>query len=67
MPEQEYKHVHLIGIGGIHMSAVAKLLKHAGIAVSGSDVAESAMTPPAKAQRNINAVLKKNALLLVID
>lgn len=40
----KFSHVHLIGIGGIHMSAVAKLLKHAGIAVSGSDVAESAMT-----------------------
>ncbi|MFA6429243.1 MAG: UDP-N-acetylmuramate--L-alanine ligase [Patescibacteria group bacterium] len=37
-------HVHLVGIGGINMSAVAKLLQHAGISVSGSDLASSLMT-----------------------
>jgi len=34
----ELKSVHFIGIGGINMSAVAKLLLHAGMKVSGSDV-----------------------------
>ncbi len=36
--------VHFIGIGGIGMSALAKLLKHAGVAVSGSDAAASEIT-----------------------
>ncbi len=38
------KHAHLIGIGGINMSAVAKLLKRAGVTVSGSDTKESELT-----------------------
>ncbi len=38
------KHVHLIGIGGINMSAIAKLLRHQGIGVSGSDASTSEMT-----------------------
>ncbi len=38
------KHVHLVGIGGINMSAVAKLLKRAGIGVSGSDSKASELT-----------------------
>lgn len=33
-----YKHVHLIGIGGIHVGAVAKLLASHGVIISGSDV-----------------------------
>lgn len=36
--------VHFIGIGGINMSACAKLLLHAGIKVSGSDRAENDQT-----------------------
>jgi UDP-N-acetylmuramate--alanine ligase len=38
------KHVHLTGIGGINMSAVAKLLKRAGISVSGSEMKENEAT-----------------------
>ncbi|HVM91020.1 MAG TPA: UDP-N-acetylmuramate--L-alanine ligase [Verrucomicrobiae bacterium] len=38
------KHVHLTGIGGINMSAVAKLLKRAGISVSGSELKENEAT-----------------------
>src|SRR6516164_8654777 len=38
------KHVHLTGIGGINMSAVAKLLRRAGVSVSGSDGKESELT-----------------------
>ena len=36
-----FQHVHMIGIGGIQMSAVAKLLHRSGIHVTGSDVATS--------------------------
>ncbi|MDF1497188.1 MAG: UDP-N-acetylmuramate--L-alanine ligase [Patescibacteria group bacterium] len=39
-----WKHVHLIGIGGINMSAVAKILLKSGITVTGSDVHESEIT-----------------------
>lgn len=37
-------HVHLIGIGGINMSAIAKLLFRSGVKVSGSDVVASEQT-----------------------
>jgi len=36
--------VHLIGIGGIHMSAIAQLLLQRGVAVSGSDIRPSELT-----------------------
>lgn len=36
--------VHLVGIGGMHMSAIAQILLAAGVRVSGSDSARSAMT-----------------------
>ena len=36
-----FQHVHMIGIGGIQMSAVAKLLHRSGIRVTGSDVVTS--------------------------
>lgn len=36
--------VHFIGIGGINMSGVAKLLRRAGVSVSGSDVDSSEVT-----------------------
>ena len=39
-----FQHVHLIGIGGIQMSAVAKLLHRSGVSVTGSDVAKSPQT-----------------------
>ncbi|MEN9557757.1 MAG: hypothetical protein RL141_126 [Candidatus Parcubacteria bacterium] len=35
-----FTQVHLIGIGGIHVSAVARLLKARGVAISGSDAVE---------------------------
>lgn len=38
------KSVHLIGVGGINMSAVAKLLLAAGVRVSGSDVVANDQT-----------------------
>jgi UDP-N-acetylmuramate--alanine ligase len=36
-----YAHVHLIGLGGIHVSAIAKLLLSLGVALSGSDLEEN--------------------------
>jgi UDP-N-acetylmuramate--alanine ligase len=36
--------VHLVGIGGIHMSAIAQLLMEQGVPVSGSDLRASALT-----------------------
>ena len=36
--------LHFIGIGGIGMSAIAKIMLHNGFAISGSDVAESRLT-----------------------
>ena len=40
----DWKSAHLIGIGGISMSAVAKILDKAGVKVTGSDVHESDIT-----------------------
>ena len=36
--------VHLVGVGGIHMSAIGQLLLERGIAVSGSDLRPSSLT-----------------------
>ena len=38
------RHVHCIGIGGIGLSAIAEILLHKGIVVSGSDTQESDIT-----------------------
>ena len=35
------KHIHLIGIGGISMSAIAEILLNQGYRVSGSDMNDS--------------------------
>jgi len=36
--------VHLVGIGGMHMSAIGQLLREKGVAVTGSDLRRSAFT-----------------------
>ena len=36
--------VHLVGVGGIHMSAIARILRHRGHTVTGSDLHRSPMT-----------------------
>lgn len=41
---QRIKHVHLIGIGGCGMSAIAKILHEMGYSISGSDLKESSNT-----------------------
>lgn len=41
---KKYKHIHLIGIGGISMSAIAETLHNWGYTVTGSDLAQSQIT-----------------------
>jgi UDP-N-acetylmuramate--alanine ligase len=41
---EEYRKVHLIGIGGIGMSGIAEYLAGKGVSVSGSDIRESMTT-----------------------
>ena len=41
---KKYKHIHLIGIGGISMSAIAETLKNWNFKVTGSDLNQSAIT-----------------------
>lgn len=40
----EKRHVHCIGIGGIGVSALAKILHHKGISITGSDAEGSSIT-----------------------
>ena len=44
MDVKGYKHIHCLGIGGIGLSAVARIFKSRGYEVSGSDIKSSAMT-----------------------
>lgn len=41
---ERIRHVHLVGIGGCGMSAIAKILHEKGVRVSGSDLKESSNT-----------------------
>ena len=41
---KQYKHIHLIGIGGISMSGIAEVLHNLGIFVTGSDCTKSKIT-----------------------
>ena len=41
---KNYKHIHLIGIGGISMSAIAETLKNWNFTVTGSDLNQSQIT-----------------------
>ncbi len=41
---KKYKHIHLIGIGGISMSAIAETLKNWNYTVTGSDLNQSVIT-----------------------
>ena len=41
---KKYKHIHLIGIGGISMSAIAETLKNWNFIVTGSDLNQSKIT-----------------------
>ena len=39
-----YKHIHMIGIGGISMSGIAEILLNSGFSITGSDVSTSEIT-----------------------
>ena len=41
---KQYKHVHLIGIGGVSMSGIAEILHNWGIFVTGSDISRTKTT-----------------------
>ena len=41
---KQYKHIHLIGIGGVSMSGIAEILHYWGFIVTGSDSSESEVT-----------------------
>ena len=41
---KKYKHIHLIGIGGVSMSGIAEILHHSGLFVTGSDCSKSKVT-----------------------
>lgn len=41
---KKYKHIHMIGIGGISMSGIAEILHNWGIFVTGSDATRSKIT-----------------------
>ena len=41
---RNYKHIHLIGIGGISMSAIAETLHNWNFVVTGSDLNQSEIT-----------------------
>ena len=41
---KKYKHIHMLGIGGVSMSGIAEILHHWGISVTGSDCTKSRIT-----------------------
>ncbi len=41
---KKYKHIHMLGIGGVSMSGIAGILKHLGFTVTGSDRTQSDIT-----------------------
>lgn len=41
---KKYKHIHMIGIGGVSMSGIAQIMKHWGFTVTGSDWTQSEVT-----------------------
>lgn len=44
----KYRHIHFVGVGGISMSALAKLSISKGVFVSGSDITQSEITDELK-------------------
>lgn len=66
------KHIHFIGIGGVGMSGIAEVLLNLGYAVSGSDLADNAVTQRlarlgARIQRNHAAENVAGADVVVVS
>ena len=67
---KQYKHVHLIGIGGVSMSGIAEILHSCGFIVTGSDRTKSEVTDklikthiPVKIGHDIENVEKSNLVV----
>ncbi|GAA1523445.1 UDP-N-acetylmuramate--L-alanine ligase [Nocardioides humi] len=50
LPADRLGHVHLVGIGGAGLSAIARLMHQAGVPVSGSDASDSAVVQALRAE-----------------
>ncbi|WP_183094104.1 UDP-N-acetylmuramate--L-alanine ligase [Nocardioides stalactiti] len=50
LPAGEIGHVHLVGIGGAGLSAIARLMHQSGVPVSGSDAHDSAVVQALRAE-----------------
>ena len=53
---KQYKHIHMIGIGGTSMSGIAEILKRYGFKVTGSDASSSELVDKLK-ENNIPVVV----------
>ena len=53
---KQYKHIHMIGIGGTSMSGIAEILKRYGFIVTGSDASESDLVDKLR-ESNIHVVV----------
>jgi UDP-N-acetylmuramate--alanine ligase len=62
----DFKKIYFIGIGGIGMSALARLFKNRGLEVSGSDMSRSEITD-SLSQENIKIFLSQNSENLAND
>ena len=67
---QQYKHIHLIGIGGVSMSGIAEILHSCGFIVTGSDSTQSEITDkliknhiPVKIGHDIENLEKSNLVV----
>ncbi len=63
MSTKDFNRVHFIGIGGIGMSALARLFLHEGKQVSGSDNAESAITMALKSEGVLITTQDSNTII----
>lgn len=67
---KQYKHIHMIGIGGVSMSGIAEILHSCGFIVTGSDTSQSETTEklianhiPVTIGHDIENVMKSNLVV----
>lgn len=67
---KQYKHIHMIGIGGVSMSGIAEILHYWGFIVTGSDSSQSEVTDklikkhiPVKIGHDLENVEKANLVV----
>ena len=61
------KKIHFIGIGGIAVSAIAKLAHHNGITITGSDISESKITRELEQFLDIDICIGHNPDIINLD